>query len=645
MNKPNRTRAGLARRSLLVLASLALLTITAPAQVPTMISYQGRVLVDNANYNGSGQFKFALVNGAGNVTFWSNDGSSVAGSQPTAAVSLSVANGLVMTLLGDTSLANMTAIPAAVFNNSDVRVRVWFNGGAGFQQLTPDQRIVSVGYAVMASNVPDGAITSAKLANGAVTSGKIANDAIGATQIATGAVNSSDIADGSILGTDIADGSIFGLDIANNTLTSVQIADDLDLGSASVSGRLDVYRTTAGTPGVSIVGSSSSISTYGTDGQEQIRLHGTSWGEILLHNSLANNATAVNLTAQGSSGGQLTLNNTNGSARALLEGENTGGALTLYQTDGQTGVFLDGDSGGAGLVSVRGTNGGTRATLDGSDGGGGAVRLYENDGTQTVSLTSEGNGNLVLRQGDGTSGLGMFANNGTGGGGMSIYRDDGTFAGQLTVADTTRRDGFLGLTKGNGNWGVVARGQNSATGGGAIYLYDGAGAATVVIDSDLGTEARVSVSGTVRGQVIEITGGSDLSEKFDIQGEALEPGMIVCIDPKNPGQLALAAAAHDKKVAGIVSGAGGVKPGMLMGQHGSVADGKHPVALTGRVYCWVDADANGAIEPGDMLTTSATPGHGMKVTDHTRAVGAIVGKAMTSLEKGKGLVLVLVNLQ
>ncbi len=63
------------------------------------------------------------------------------------------------------------------------------------------------------------------------------------------------------------------------------------------------------------------------------------------------------------------------------------------------------------------------------------------------------------------------------------------------------------------------------------------------------------------------------------------------------------------------------------------------------MYCWVDADANGAVEPGDMLTTSATPGHGMKVTDHTRASGAVVGKAMTGLAKGKGLVLVLVSLQ
>ena len=644
MNTPTQPIAGVVRRTLLTLASLALLTIAAQAQVPPMISYQGRVLMDNVNFNGTGQFKFALVQGAGPTLLWKNDGSA-GNTEPSAAVSLSVANGLVMTTLGDTTLANMTAIPASAFVNADVRLRVWFNGGAGFQQLTPDQRVVSVGYALMSGNVPDGSITSAKLANGAVTSGKIANDAIGAIQIAAGAVNSSDIADGSILGTDIADGSIFGLDIANNTLTSVQIADDLDLGSASVNGRLDVYRTAAGTAGVSILGSSSQISTYGADGLEQIRLWGASYGELLLNNSLVNNATAVRLTAQSATGGLLELRNTNGSVRALLEGENTGGALTLNQTDGQVGVFIDGDSGGAGLVSVRGTNGSTRATLDGSDGGGGALRLYENDGTQTASLTSEGNGTLVLRQGDGSSGLGLFANNGTGGGGMSIYRDDGTFAGQMTVADTTRRDGFLGLTKGNGNWGVVARGQNSATGGGALYLYDSAGSATVVIDSDLGTEARVTVAGTVRGQVVEITGGSDFSEKFDIQGDALEPGMIVSIDPKNPGQLALCGSAHDKKVAGIVSGAGGVKPGMVMGQHGSVADGKHPVALTGRVYCWVDADANGAVEPGDMLTTSATPGHGMKVTDHTRAVGAIVGKAMTSLEKGKGLVLVLVNLQ
>jgi len=68
------------------------------------------------------------------------------------------------------------------------------------------------------------------------------------------------------------------------------------------------------------------------------------------------------------------------------------------------------------------------------------------------------------------------------------------------------------------------------------------------------------------------------------------------------------------------------------------------VALTGRVYCLVDA-SYGAIEPGDLLTTSDTAGHAMKVTNHTKAHGAIIGKAMTRLEQGKGLVLVLVTLQ
>ncbi len=102
--------------------------------------------------------------------------------------------------------------------------------------------------------------------------------------------------------------------------------------------------------------------------------------------------------------------------------------------------------------------------------------------------------------------------------------------------------------------------------------------------------------------------------------------------------------AYDRRVAGIISGAGGVKPGMLMGQKDSEADGGTPVALTGRVYAWADASAS-AIEPGDLLTTSDVVGHAMKVTDYEKAQGAIIGKAMSSLDKGKGLVLVLVTLQ
>ena len=144
--------------------------------------------------------------------------------------------------------------------------------------------------------------------------------------------------------------------------------------------------------------------------------------------------------------------------------------------------------------------------------------------------------------------------------------------------------------------------------------------------------------------VLEIRGGADLSEMFDVQGE-VRPGMLVVIDPNAPGRLIPSTRAYDRKVAGIISGAGGVATGMTMGHVGTIADGEHPVALSGRVYCLADASGQ-AIEPGDLLTTSATRGHAMKATSHTRFMGAVIGKAMTALPKGeRGLVLVLVSLQ
>ena len=150
-------------------------------------------------------------------------------------------------------------------------------------------------------------------------------------------------------------------------------------------------------------------------------------------------------------------------------------------------------------------------------------------------------------------------------------------------------------------------------------------------------------------KALQINGGADFAENFDVNAEthapsAIQAGKVVAIDPTNPGKLNLSRRAYDRRVAGIISGAGGVKPGMTMGQENTLADGKYPVALSGRVYVWTDA-TRGAIRPGDLLTTSATPGHAMKAGNAARAQGAIIGKAMTELKAGKGLVLVLVTLQ
>jgi hypothetical protein len=167
-----------------------------------------------------------------------------------------------------------------------------------------------------------------------------------------------------------------------------------------------------------------------------------------------------------------------------------------------------------------------------------------------------------------------------------------------------------------------------------------------------GKAVLVDPNGQLTATGLRIAGGADFAEHFDVNtpqasktaaAPKIEAGLIVSIDPAHPGKLSLSRRAYDRRVAGIISGAGGVKPGVMMAQEGTLADGQHPVALSGRVYVWADA-TRGAIKPGDLLTTSATPGHAKKALNPARAQGAIIGKAMTELKSGKGLVLVLVGL-
>jgi len=148
-------------------------------------------------------------------------------------------------------------------------------------------------------------------------------------------------------------------------------------------------------------------------------------------------------------------------------------------------------------------------------------------------------------------------------------------------------------------------------------------------------------SGVTRVRVLEIM-GADVAEKFPAS-EKLDPGMVVAIDKENPGKLCLARGAYNRCVAGVVSGANGYSVGAVLG---SVPESKDApaIALGGRVYVQCDASVE-SIEPGDLLTTSDTAGYAMKVTDYPRAQGAIIGKAMTALETGRGMVLVLVSLQ
>lgn len=142
---------------------------------------------------------------------------------------------------------------------------------------------------------------------------------------------------------------------------------------------------------------------------------------------------------------------------------------------------------------------------------------------------------------------------------------------------------------------------------------------------------------------LRIDNGMDVVEGFATAGERPQPGTVVVLDSERAGHVLSSTAAYDRRVAGIVSGAGGVEPGLRLGQDGAY-DGETLVAMTGRVYVRCSTE-NGAIRPGDLLTTADLAGHAMRASDPERAFGSVIGKAMTALDEETGLVLVLVSLQ
>ena len=185
-----------AMKRIIVFLVLLPLALRASELVPGILSHQGRIAVNGVNFDGAGQFKFALVNGAGDTSLWSNDGSSAGGAEPTAAAEVTVAKGHYAVLLGE---APMPEIPATVFSeNADVRLRIWFSsdGGATFEVLSPDRRITPVGYAMVAKtaeSVADGAITGTAIADGAVTSSKLADGLPKIVQVTNRSFNFFDV--------------------------------------------------------------------------------------------------------------------------------------------------------------------------------------------------------------------------------------------------------------------------------------------------------------------------------------------------------------------------------------------------------------------------------------------------------------------
>lgn len=156
---------------------------------------------------------------------------------------------------------------------------------------------------------------------------------------------------------------------------------------------------------------------------------------------------------------------------------------------------------------------------------------------------------------------------------------------------------------------------------------------------------RVDGNGTIFANGGFQPGGADFAESMAVSGDRNKYGAgdLLEIDTEGERKLVLSQSAYSTLVAGIYS----TKPGMLGSTRKAdepATQNEVPLAVVGIVPCKVSAE-NGAIRSGDLLVTSSLAGHAMKGTDRNRMMGAVVGKALGSLELGTGVIQVLVTLQ
>ncbi|MHC4475122.1 MAG: autotransporter outer membrane beta-barrel domain-containing protein, partial [Planctomycetota bacterium] len=326
----------------------------------------------------------------------------------------------------------------------------------------------------------------------------------------------------------------------------------------------------------------------------------------------------------------------NGLANTGVYGSGT--TFGVYGSGGSVGVEgEDSDNGSHGRLGFATYGVYGYASLHGVYGSGSSVGVWGEDSNSGSSGR--------LGYGD----FGVYGNGIFGG----YFEGDGYFSGDVGIGTTTpteklQVEGNIKATGPRISFGSVEYIEDA----GSNLISTGSSSLHVGGDVGIGTTSPAEKL-TVRGgniliessdgtDILELGEGLDYAEGFDVSDSTeIGPGIVLVIDADNPGKLAMSDEAYDSKVAGIVAGAKGQGSGVRLG----AGQFDYDVALAGRVYCNVDATETG-VEPGDLLTTSGRPGYAMKAADHTRAQGAVLGKAMEKLEKGqKSQILVLVTLQ
>lgn len=267
-----------------------------------------------------------------------------------------------------------------------------------------------------------------------------------------------------------------------------------------------------------------------------------------------------------------------------------------------------------GTVEIRDAANARRISLEGDgariiaggDGQGGDLILNDGDGNQRLWIDGQA-GNILTKNADGDYILRVVGEKGD----IVVHRRIDGHLREVMKFDASRAALYIG-SEGNE---------------GEIHVRDGSGNNRIQLDGR---------TGDIKLQ------GADCAEEFDVaEFEQIDPGTVLVIDDES--KLRPCKEPYDKKVAGVVSGANGSNPSIILDKN-PMQTKRLPIALNGKVYCKVDAQFS-PIEVGDLLTTSTTEGHAMKAEEPLKAFGAVIGKALRQLGEGKGMIPILVALQ
>jgi hypothetical protein len=300
-----------------------------------------------------------------------------------------------------------------------------------------------------------------------------------------------------------------------------------------------------------------------------------------------------------------------------------GGDLDLIKSlDGNTILATKTDGTPLGNVGIGTTA--PQAKLDIT----GSLATYTTGTEDELHLTRQINGGISFPQ------VAAFA--------LGTYNTSGSCCGPQTRLDIglkANSDGNLTAdTKvmtllSNGNVGINTTSPGAKLEvNGNVQLTNGSGASITFAD---GTTQSTAWTGTLCG--------GDYAESVDVSGDPrkYEPGDVLVLSDDSGSDVSISSQPYSTLVGGIYA----TKPGLVgRRQKGEKSDTAVPMAMVGIVPTKVSAE-NGPIRRGDLLVTSSTSGHAMKGTDPSRMLGAIVGKALGSLDSGTGVIDVLVSLQ